>query len=92
MFWPRAKVPRARPGPEARGGGIMANVSDLGLGSMGSALAAALQRADHWLCVWNWTAAKVERFVHGGADGAPSAAEAIRSSPVASWCASTTIG
>ena len=64
----------------------MANISVLGLGSMGSALAAALQRADHRLCVWNRTAAKMERFVEGGADGAPSAAAAIRASPVVMVC------
>src|SRR4051794_22131996 len=64
----------------------MADISVLGLGSMGSALAAALQRADRRLCVWNRTAAKMERFVEGGADGAPSAAAAIRSSPVVLVC------
>jgi 3-hydroxyisobutyrate dehydrogenase-like beta-hydroxyacid dehydrogenase len=64
----------------------MADISALGLGSMGSALAAALQRGDHRLCVWNRTAATMERFVEGGAVGATSASAAIRSSPVVLVC------
>ena len=49
----------------------MSDVSVVGLGAMGSALARALMRAGHRVTVWNRTASKAEALVREGA--APSA-------------------
>jgi len=53
------------------------NVSVMGLGFMGSALAAALLTAGHKVTVWNRTATKAEPLVDKGARPAASATEAV---------------
>ena len=52
----------------------MSDISVLGLGSMGAALARALQRAGHRITVWNRSPEKMQPFVANGADGAPAVA------------------
>ncbi len=62
------------------------DVAVLGLGQMGSALAAAFLRAGHRVTVWNRSAAKVAPLVALGAHAAGSALEAQRSAPVVVAC------
>lgn len=69
-----------------------APVSVLGLGMMGSALAAALIRAGHPTTVWNRTAAKTGPLVAQGATPAATAAEAITAAPLVIVCLTTNDG
>ncbi|MEQ4207738.1 NAD(P)-binding domain-containing protein [Actinopolymorpha sp. B17G11] len=57
-------------------------VTVLGLGAMGSALAAALLRGGHPTTVWNRTAGRADPLVAGGAVAAPTAAAAAAASPL----------
>src|SRR5918992_6284527 len=61
-------------------------VSVIGLGVMGSALARALLSNGHRVTVWNRTSAKAEPLVRDGAVLADSAASAVRPSPVVLVC------
>lgn len=58
------------------------NVAFLGLGTMGSAMAANVLRRGHSLVVWNRTAARAEALVAAGARWAPTPAEAARGQDV----------
>lgn len=60
----------------------MSDVSVIGLGAMGSALARALLRDGHRVTVWNRTNAKAEPLVRDGAALAPDPASAVADSPV----------
>ncbi len=60
----------------------MSDISILGLGAMGSALARALQQAGHQITVWNRTPGKMQALVKDGANGAANVASAVRASPV----------
>ncbi|WP_086669191.1 NAD(P)-dependent oxidoreductase [Lentzea kentuckyensis] len=62
------------------------DVAVLGLGQMGSALAAAFLRAGHRVTVWNRSEAKVAPLVAQGAHAASSAVAAQRSAPVVVAC------
>ncbi|MFC3893485.1 NAD(P)-dependent oxidoreductase [Lentzea rhizosphaerae] len=62
------------------------DVAVLGLGQMGSALAAAFLRAGHRVTVWNRSEAKTAPLVAQGARRAASALEAQRSAPVVVAC------
>jgi len=64
----------------------MSEISVLGLGSMGSALARAIQQAGHTITVWNRSPGKMQPFVDGGAGGADSVAAAIGASPITLVC------
>jgi 3-hydroxyisobutyrate dehydrogenase-like beta-hydroxyacid dehydrogenase len=64
----------------------MSDVSVIGLGSMGSALARAMLRAGHRVTVWNRTAAKAAPLTSEGATMAASAATAVAASPVVIVC------
>lgn len=64
----------------------MSEISVIGLGIMGAALAGALQRSGHALTVWNRSADKMKPFVANGAAGATSIAEAVSASPVILVC------
>lgn len=64
----------------------MSDISVLGLGSMGAALAWALQRAGHGLTVWNRSPEKMRAFVAAGASGAADVADAVDASPVILIC------
>ena len=60
----------------------MSDVTVLGAGLMGTAIARALLAQGLDVCVWNRTATKAEPLVAEGAAGAESAAEAISASPL----------
>ncbi|MFE1949674.1 NAD(P)-dependent oxidoreductase [Streptomyces sp. NPDC059524] len=62
------------------------DVSILGLGAMGSALAEALVKAGVRTTVWNRSAGKAEELVARGATEAGSAAEAVQASPLVVVC------
>ncbi|NEB82415.1 NAD(P)-dependent oxidoreductase [Streptomyces sp. SID14478] len=64
-------------------------VSVLGLGMMGSALAAALIEAGHPTTVWNRTAARTGPLVAQGAAPAGSVADAVAASPLVIVCLTT---
>lgn len=64
----------------------MSAISVIGLGTMGGALARALQRGGHGLTVWNRSAGKMKSFVANGASGASSIDEAVVASPVILVC------
>jgi 3-hydroxyisobutyrate dehydrogenase-like beta-hydroxyacid dehydrogenase len=61
-------------------------VSVLGLGMMGTALAAAFLRAGHPVTVWNRSPAKTAPLVAQGALPAKTAAEAVAESPLVVFC------
>jgi 3-hydroxyisobutyrate dehydrogenase-like beta-hydroxyacid dehydrogenase len=64
----------------------MAEVTVLGCGSMGSALARAFMGAGHRTTVWNRTPGKTQPLVEAGASRAATVAEAVQSSPVVVVC------
>ncbi len=64
----------------------MSDISVLGLGLMGSALARALQQAGHKITVWNRSPEKMKPFCAEGATGAPSVVSAVTASPVLLVC------
>lgn len=64
----------------------MSDVSVIGLGEMGSALAAAILRAGKTVTVWNRTPAKAEPRVREGARLAGRVVEAIEASPTLVIC------
>ena len=64
----------------------MTDVSVIGLGDMGSALAHTLLGAGYSVTVWNRSASKAEPLVAAGAELAASAREAIDASPATITC------
>jgi 3-hydroxyisobutyrate dehydrogenase-like beta-hydroxyacid dehydrogenase len=64
----------------------MSEISSLGLGLMGSAVARSFLRAGHRLTVWNRTGAKALPLVQLGAMAAESVAAAVGASPVVLIC------
>src|SRR5262245_49466328 len=64
----------------------MSEVSVIGLGAMGSALAGALLGADHSVTVWNRTASRMEPLAALGASYATSVADALQASPMVLVC------
>lgn len=64
----------------------MSDVSVIGLGAMGSALARALLGDEHRVTVWNRTSSKAESLVRNGAALAPDLASAVVASPVVLVC------
>ena len=64
----------------------MTDISIIGLGAMGSALANAQLSAGRSITVWNRSPEKVARLVAAGAIPATTASEAIAASPVAITC------
>ena len=64
----------------------MSDVTMVGLGAMGSAIARALLNAGHSVTVWNRTHRKTEPFVASGADAPEELAEAVEASPVVLVC------
>jgi 3-hydroxyisobutyrate dehydrogenase-like beta-hydroxyacid dehydrogenase len=64
----------------------MSEVSVLGTGLMGSALARAFMAAGHTLTVWNRTSSAADPLVRNGARWAASAAEAFAASPLSVVC------
>ena len=64
----------------------MSEVSVIGLGNMGSALARALQESEHTITVWNRSPKKAAPLVDRGVVLAPSIAAAITASPLIIVC------
>ncbi|MFI6638715.1 NAD(P)-dependent oxidoreductase [Streptomyces sp. NPDC050504] len=64
----------------------VADVTVVGLGPMGLALAGALLERGHSTTVWNRTAARADGLVARGARSAPTVAEAVAASPVTVVC------
>ena len=64
----------------------MSDVSVVGLGAMGSALAKVVLRDGHGVTVWNRTAAKAEPLGEAGATVATDLAAAVGASPVVLVC------
>ena len=64
----------------------MSDVTVIGLGAMGSAIASAFLNAGHKTTVWNRSADKIVALVASGANGAGSPAEAVAASPVSVVC------
>jgi 3-hydroxyisobutyrate dehydrogenase-like beta-hydroxyacid dehydrogenase len=64
----------------------VSDISVLGLGLMGSALAQALIGRGHKVTVWNRSPAKAEALIKLGADSAVSVAAAVEASPVTLAC------
>ena len=67
----------------------MADVSVIGLGRMGAALARAFIDHGHSACVWNRTASTAQPLAELGAEVAPTALGAIDASPVTVACLTT---
>lgn len=66
--------------------GIMSDISVLGLGKMGTALAKSLLASGRSVTVWNRSANKAQPFIGAGAEVATSAADAISASDVSILC------
>lgn len=64
----------------------MTDVSVIGLGAMGSALAGTLLKAGYTVAVWNRTAARAEPLVAAGAVLTNSVEEAVAASPATITC------
>ena len=64
----------------------MSDITVIGLGLMGAALARAIQRAGHNLTVWNRSPARMRPFTDDDVAGAPDLASAITASPVILIC------
>ncbi|MGW7051973.1 NAD(P)-dependent oxidoreductase [Streptomyces sp. NPDC054887] len=77
-------VPASVPAP--------ASVSVLGLGLMGSALAAALLKPGHSVTVWNPTPAKTAPLAALGASAAETITDAVAASPLLIVCFTTNEG
>ena len=67
----------------------MSDISMIGLGAIGSALARAQIGAGRQVTVWNRTAGKMEPLVALGAEPAASVAQAVAASPVIMVCVDT---
>ena len=67
----------------------MQNVTVIGLGGMGSALARALLNADYHVTVWNRTASRAAPLVEAGASQAENVSAAIAASPTVITCINT---
>jgi 3-hydroxyisobutyrate dehydrogenase-like beta-hydroxyacid dehydrogenase len=65
---------------------VVSEVSIIGLGAMGSALARALLNKGHKVTVWNRTSLKAEALVREGAALAADAASAVGASPIVLVC------
>ena len=64
----------------------MTDVTMIGLGAMGSALARAFLGAGHGVTVWNRTVSKMEPLSALGANAVSSISEAVEASPVIVIC------
>ncbi len=66
----------------------MSEVTLIGLGAMGSALAKALIAGDHSITVWNRSPEKLKNIVALGAEGAADVSDAIQASKIIMVCVS----
>lgn len=67
----------------------MSEISVIGLGEMGSAIARTLLENDYKVTVWNRTAEKAEKLAEEGAIVAKDAFTAVKTSPVIVTCVTT---
>jgi 3-hydroxyisobutyrate dehydrogenase-like beta-hydroxyacid dehydrogenase len=68
------------------GANVMSDISVLGLGLMGSALAGAFLKGGRRVCVWNRSPGRTEPLVRLGAAAADGLAAAVAASPVVLIC------
>ena len=66
----------------------MSDISVIGLGLMGTALASTLQSSGHKLTVWNRSVEKMQPLLAQGASGASSLTDAVQASQVILICVS----
>jgi len=64
----------------------MSEISVMGLGLMGAALASQLQQGGHKMTVWNRSSEKMKPFLVEGTEGANNVVEAVMASPVVLIC------
>jgi len=64
----------------------MSDVTLIGLGAMGGALANAFLKAGHKITVWNRTQGKTDPFVAAGAKSATNISDAVEASPITVIC------
>lgn len=64
----------------------MNDITVVGLGLMGSALARTIQRTGHGLTVWNRSPEKMQPFIEDGVAAAPDEESAIMASPIILIC------
>lgn len=64
----------------------MSDVTMVGLGAMGSALARAFLGAGHEVAVWNRTESRMKPLLDAGASGASNLVDAVRASPLVVVC------
>ncbi len=64
----------------------MSEITLIGMGSMGSALARAFLEEDHQITIWNRTKSKADPLVKKGADFAADLSSAVNSSPIILIC------
>ena len=77
----RRQAPSLAPCGNGRRRLLMSDISTLGLGLMGSALARSLVKGGHGVTVWNRSPAKMQPLVDMGAAPAASVAAAVEASP-----------
>jgi 3-hydroxyisobutyrate dehydrogenase-like beta-hydroxyacid dehydrogenase len=65
---------------------VMEKISVIGLGAMGSAIAACLMKKGHAITVWNRSPGKMEPLVALGATAARTVADAVAASPLVITC------
>jgi 3-hydroxyisobutyrate dehydrogenase-like beta-hydroxyacid dehydrogenase len=64
----------------------MSDITVIGLGLMGSALARTIHQAGHDLTVWNRSPEKMRPFVNDGIAAAPDEVSAVKASPIILIC------
>ena len=64
----------------------MSEITVIGLGLMGAALAKTIHQAEHELTVWNRSPEKMQPFIDDGIAAAPDAIAAIEASPIILIC------
>ena len=67
-------------------GTVMSDISMIGMGAMGTALAKAQLKAGHEVTVWNRSPQKMTPLMDLGAKGAQSVAAAVEASPLIMIC------
>ena len=65
---------------------IMSDITVIGLGSMGAALARVLVTTEYGVTVWNRTPEKMDPIIAIGANGEANIADALRASPLIMVC------
>ncbi len=69
-----------------KAGTVMSDISMIGLGAMGTALAKAQVKAGHEVTVWNRSPQRMTPLIELGAEGVQSVAAAVQASPLIMVC------